>query len=75
MSSEHPESFDASTPSAETAARQATAASASPSQMSWERQALSDLVQANLKEQQAARRWKMGLRLGWLLFWLSLIHI
>ncbi|MEN9996807.1 MAG: putative signal peptide peptidase SppA [Pseudomonadota bacterium] len=73
MSSEHPESFDASTPSAETAARQATAASASPSQMSWERQALSDLVQANLKEQQAARRWKMGLRLGWLLFWLIVI--
>jgi protease-4 len=36
----------------------------------WERQILSDLVQSNLKEQQAARRWKVGLRLGWLLFWL-----
>ena len=36
----------------------------------WERHILSDLVQSNLKEQQAARRWKVGLRLGWLLFWL-----
>ncbi len=39
----------------------------------WERQILSDLVQANLKEQQAARRWKMGLRLGWLLLWIVVI--
>ena len=34
---------------------------------------LSDLVQANLKEQQAARRWKMGLRLAWLLFWVVVL--
>ena len=39
----------------------------------WERQILSDLVQSNLKEQQAARRWKMGLRLGWLLLWLLVL--
>lgn len=35
----------------------------------WERQVLSDLVTGNLKEQRAARRWKVGLRLGWLCFW------
>jgi protease-4 len=39
----------------------------------WERQILSDLVQSNLKEQQVARRWKMGLRLGWLLLWLLVL--
>jgi protease-4 len=39
----------------------------------WERQILSDLVQSNLKEQQAARRWKMGLRLGWLFLWLLVL--
>jgi len=35
----------------------------------WERKALTDLVQANIQEQQSARRWKVGLRLAWLLFW------
>jgi protease IV len=49
--------------------------SASPS---WERATLEKLVMANLREQQLARRWKIGLRLAWLvifvlLFW-SLFH-
>jgi protease IV len=35
----------------------------------WERQMLSELVNSNLKEQRVARRWKVGLRLGWLFFW------
>jgi protease-4 len=37
----------------------------------WERKALTDLVQANIQEQQSARRWKVGLRLAWLLFWVT----
>jgi protease-4 len=63
MSSEYPESIDPQTTSA-------AGAPSSPTQANWERQVLSELVQSNLKEQQAARRWKMGLRLGWLLFWI-----
>ena len=63
MSSEYPESIDPQSPAI------AGAKSAS-AQQNWERQVLSELVQSNLKEQQAARRWKMGLRLGWLLFWI-----
>ena len=66
MSSEHPESFGAAASSADPAHSQSSMAQA---QTSWERQTLSELVHANLKEQQAARRWKMGLRLAWLLFW------
>ena len=34
----------------------------------WERQTLEQLAFATLREQRAARRWKYGLRLGWLLF-------
>jgi protease-4 len=45
-------------------------ASSNSANPAWERQVLSDLVQANLKEQQASRRWKNGLRLAWLLFWI-----
>jgi protease-4 len=43
------------------------------SAVNWERQTLSELVHANLKEQQSARRWKMGLRLAWLLFWVVVL--
>ncbi|MFM2111390.1 MAG: hypothetical protein RLZZ271_50 [Pseudomonadota bacterium] len=35
---------------------------------SWERATLEKLVMANLREQQLARRWKIGLRLAWLFF-------
>jgi protease-4 len=63
MSSEYPESIDPQSTSA-------AGAPSSTTQANWERQVLSELVQSNLKEQQAARRWKMGLRLGWLLFWI-----
>ena len=69
MSSEHPESFGAAASSAESAHGQPNMAQATQTQTNWERQTLSELVHANLKEQQAARRWKMGLRLAWLLFW------
>ena len=73
MSNEHPESFGASATSLESGPHPASAASPSQAANAWERQMLSDLVQANLKEQQAARRWKMGLRLAWLLFWVVVL--
>ena len=66
MSSEYPEST-------ETQSRNTSGgmnASSNNSNPAWERQVLSDLVQANLKEQQASRRWKNGLRLAWLFFWI-----
>ena len=44
-------------------------ASGTSAENNWERQVLTDLVKANIQEQQSARRWKMGLRLAWLLFW------
>jgi protease-4 len=34
----------------------------------WERRALENLVFANLREQKTARRWRYGIKLGWLLF-------
>ena len=75
MSSENPESPNI--PNQTTNRQAPLGASAQSSVQStdsnWERQILSDLVQSNLKEQQAARRWKMGLRLGWLLFWLLVL--
>ena len=66
MSSEYPESTDAQSRNT-SGGMNASSNSANPA---WERQVLSDLVQANLKEQQASRRWKNGLRLAWLLFWI-----
>ena len=39
-----------------------------PSDENWARKTLVDLAFANLKEQQAQRRWKLGMRLAWLLF-------
>ena len=75
MSSENPESPNI--PNQTTNRQAPLGASAQSSVQStdsnWERQILSDLVQSNLKEQQAARRWKMGLRLGWLLLWLLVL--
>jgi protease-4 len=75
MSSENPESSNASNQTPDPLASR-VASEQSPAQgvsLNWERQILSDLVQANLREQQAARRWKMGLRLGWLLLWIVVI--
>jgi protease-4 len=75
MSSENPESPNI--PNQTTDRQAPLGASAQSSVQStdsnWERQILSDLVQSNLKEQQAARRWKMGLRLGWLFLWLLVL--
>jgi protease-4 len=73
MSSEQPESFGAAASSAESAHSPSNMAQAAHAQTNWERQTLSELVHANLKEQQAARRWKMGLRLAWLLFWVAVM--
>ena len=75
MSSENPES--SITPN-QTLDRQASLGPSAQSSVQsaeahWERKILSDLVQSNLKEQQASRRWKVGLRLGWLLFWLVVL--
>ena len=75
MSSENPESPNIPN---QTTDRQAPLGAPAQSSVqstdsNWERQILSDLVQSNLKEQQAARRWKMGLRLGWLLLWLLVL--
>ena len=44
-----------------------TSAPPTPSSSDWERETLEKLAFAALQEQQAARRWKNGLRLGWLL--------
>ena len=66
MSSEYPESTDAQLRNTSGGMN----ASSNSTNQAWERQVLSDLVQANLKEQQASRRWKNGLRLAWLLFWI-----
>jgi protease-4 len=71
MSSEQPESGSptaASAPSGVNLSNEANHANAN-----WERQTLSELMHANLKEQQSARRWKMGLRLAWLLFWVVVV--
>ena len=66
MSSEYPESTEAQSRNTSGGMN----ASSNNSNPAWERQVLSDLVQANLKEQQASRRWKNGLRLAWLFFWI-----
>ena len=66
MSSEYPESTDAQLRNTSGGMN----ASSNSANQAWERQVLSDLVQANLKEQQASRRWKNGLRLAWLFFWI-----
>ena len=73
MSNEHSENVGASPAPVDNGPRPASPAASTPPPHSWERQMLSDLVQANLKEQQAARRWKMGLRLAWLLFWVVVL--
>jgi protease-4 len=75
MSSENPESSNTPNQAMDSQALLGTSAKSSvqSADANWERQILSDLVQSNLKEQQAARRWKMGLRLGWLMFWLLVL--
>jgi protease-4 len=75
MSSENPESSNTPNQAMDSQALLGTSAKSSVQSAdgNWERQILSDLVQSNLKEQQAARRWKMGLRLGWLMFWLLVL--
>ena len=42
-------------------------------QPDWQSKTLSDLVFANLQEQKIARRWKMGFRAAWLLFWVVIL--
>ena len=71
MSSEQPESGSSTAASASSGVNLSNAAN--HANANWERQTLSELVHANLKEQQSARRWKMGLRLAWLLFWVVVV--
>jgi protease-4 len=71
MSSEQSESGSPTTASATSGVNLSNAAN--HANANWERQTLSELVHANLKEQQSARRWKMGLRLAWLLFWVVVV--
>lgn len=54
----------------------AAAAASSPSAgAGWERQTLEQLAFATLREQRAARRWKYGLRLAWLVFLAALAWV
>ena len=54
----------------------ATATASSPAaNTGWERQTLEQLAFATLREQRAARRWKYGLRLAWLLFLAALAWV
>jgi protease-4 len=71
MSSEQPESGSPTTASAPSGVNLSNPVN--HANANWERQTLSELVHANLKEQQSARRWKMGLRLAWLLFWVVVV--
>lgn len=71
MSSEQSESGSPTAASAPSGVNLSNAAN--HANANWERQTLSELVHANLKEQQSARRWKMGLRLAWLLFWVFVV--
>ena len=41
----------------------------------WERQGLERLMMATLAEQRAARRWRNGIRLGWLIFLVALVWL
>jgi protease IV len=50
------------------ASQTTTPAPSASSDPHWERQTLERLAMANLAEQQAARRWKNGFRLAWLVF-------
>ena len=47
-------------------ASEQTAKVASPPEVAWERTTLEQLVFAHLNEQRSARRWKVGLRVAWL---------
>jgi len=51
---------------ASASASQETAKVTSSNDVAWERQTLERLAFANLGEQKTARRWKVGLRLAWL---------
>jgi len=69
-------------PAAATTASQHAAAAAAPSpdkSLTWERETLERLVMAQLNEQRAARRWRIGFRLFWTLLvvgglWFSFHH-
>lgn len=41
----------------------------------WERHGLERLMMATLAEQRAARRWRNGIRLGWLIFLVALVWL
>lgn len=59
--------------SAPMSADPAPVANHASAQADWQSKTLSDLVFANLQEQKIARRWKMGFRAAWLLFWVVIL--
>ena len=59
----------------DSATRTPTAASAEASARSWERETLEKLALASLAEQRAARRWRNGFRLAWLLVFVVAIWL
>jgi protease-4 len=68
---------DTSPPAATPAPTAAPAAAAAPAKAAeapgWERGTLEKLMFATIEEQRAARRWRAGLRLAWLAFFIFLI--
>ena len=46
-----------------------------PAQKNWERATLEKLAFSALQEQRAARRWKMAMRLAWLVFFVALAWV
>jgi protease IV len=64
-------------PNAAATAGPAAAASSAPASAAtpWERSVLEQWMQGQLAEQRAARRWKYGMRLAWLIFLAALVWL
>ena len=60
---------------ADAAAPAAASQSSVASGPAWERSVIEKWMQDSLAEQRAARRWKYGMRLAWLLFFATLIWL
>ena len=64
---------DENTPSARTETTQYAAKNVANSQPGWERETLEKLAMAAIIEQRQARRWRNGIRMAWLLFFVALV--
>jgi protease IV len=58
-----------------TAMQGSAGVSATLAPSSWERTTLENLAMAAIQEQRSARRWRNGIRLAWLLFFMTLVWI